>query len=265
MNKTYKDQIGKDIFLTSTPQRIVSLVPSQTELLYYLGLENEVVGITKFCIHPEQWFRNKTRVGGTKTVNTQKVIDLKPDLIIANKEENDKEQVLALAEQFPVWTSDILTLEDSYEMIKSIGEITATQQCAKTLVKELQEKFAVLKHLATPLKTAYFIWYNPLMVAAKNTFIDNILSVAGYQNAFSHLDRYPIISEKELAKSAPDVVFLSSEPFPFKEKHIKKIKKIYPNALVCLVDGELFSWYGSRLLHSYEYLQKLRKDISTSI
>ncbi len=260
--KTYTDQTGRQISLLQRPLRIVSLVPSQTELLHYLGLEEETVGITKFCLHPNDWFRNKTRIGGTKTVDIDKVMALKPDLIIANKEENQKEQILELADKCPLWLSDIVTLEDAYAMIKSVGDLTGTKDKAEDLVQKLKGDFLKItnkdRELAQKKKTAYFIWQNPYMVAGNGTFINEILKIAGFENIFGDQDRYPAIEEEELRKCAPELILLSSEPFPFGDKHIKNFAKICPNATIRLVDGELFSWYGSRLLHTVDYLTKLR-------
>lgn len=262
MKKSYIDQTGRQISLLQKPRRIVSLVPSQTELLHYLGLEEETVGITKFCLHPNDWFRNKTRIGGTKTVDIEKVMALKPDLIIANKEENQKEQILELAEKCPLWLSDIVTLEDAYKMIISVGELTGTEEKAEELVKRLKADFSKIKdankELVQSKKTAYFIWQKPYMVAGNGTFINEILKIGGFENIFANQDRYPEVSEEELKKLNPEVILLSSEPFPFGDKHIKKFAEICPNATIRLVDGELFSWYGSRLLHTADYLAKLR-------
>src|SRR5689334_18071707 len=121
---SFTDQIGRTISLNKTPRRIISLVPSQTELLYDLGLSDEVVGITKFCVHPEEWFRNKPRVGGTKQLNMDIIHHLQPDLVIANKEENVREQVEELASHYPVWVSDINNPDDAYWMMKELGSIT---------------------------------------------------------------------------------------------------------------------------------------------
>ena len=118
------DQMHRKIHLPRFPlRRIISLVPSQTELLYDLGLEEEVVGITKFCVHPPEWFQSKARVGGTKTIHFEKIKALQPDLIIGNKEENEREQIEALAECFPVWMSDIATLEDALDMMLRVGAL----------------------------------------------------------------------------------------------------------------------------------------------
>lgn len=264
-DKTFTDQTGRQITLAQTPRRIVSLVPSQTELLHYLGLETETVGITKFCIHPNEWYKGKTRVGGTKTVDIERVMALKPDLIIANKEENQKEQILELAEKCPLWLSDIVTLEDAFAMIESVGELTEKKEKAMDLVGKLREDFLgienKIKGKANLKKVAYFIWQKPYMVAGSGTFIDEVLKIGGFDNIFGDKERYPEVNEQILRERAPEVILLSSEPFPFRDKHIQKFKEICPSAAIQLVDGELFSWYGSRLLHTSEYLAKLRLGV----
>lgn len=264
-SKTYQDQTGRAVCIPVQPRRIISLVPSQTELLHYLGLEKETVGITKFCVHPADWFHEKTRVGGTKTVATDRVEKLRPDLIIGNKEENQKEQILALARQYPVWLSEVKTLEDAYAMIAEIGTITGTEIKAEELVRELRKRFTELhKQISTdrPRKTvAYFIWQKPLMAAAQGTFINEMLQVGGLTNVFADRGRYPEVTFAELRRHNPEVILLSSEPFPFRDKHIKEFAEICPRAAIRLVDGELFSWYGSRLLHTADYLAKLRESL----
>lgn len=256
--QTFIDMIGCEVLLQSKPKRIVSLVPSQTELLFDLGLENEVVGITKFCIHPEQWFRTKTRVGGTKNVNIEKVAALQPNLIIANKEENTKSDIEALRQIAPVWTSDILTLDDACQMIRQIGLICDKAAQADIINQKIKADFNALPFPnLVDNAVAYFIWFNPLMLAASDTFIDDILSRLGFRNSFAHQARYPEIDWEVLKAQNPDYILLSSEPFPFKEKHIDEFKKCLPNATVLLVDGEMFSWYGSRLQHAVAYFKTL--------
>ena len=245
---------------TSKSVRIISLVPSQTELLHYLGLENEVVGITKFCIHPKKWY--KTRVGGTKQYKMEVIDDLQPTIILGNKEENDKAQILALSEKYPVWISDIKTLEDAYQMILEVGALFQKKEKAEELVKELKAAFGSLPAIDSLTKAAYFIWRKPFMVAGNGTFIHEMMKVAGFENIFSDSARYPQIELSDLAKHQPDVILLSSEPYPFKEKHLEEFRAICPEAQVILVDGELFSWYGNRLLDSAAYFKKLKEMIS---
>jgi ABC-type Fe3+-hydroxamate transport system substrate-binding protein len=247
---------------TSKSVRIISLVPSQTELLHYLGLENEVVGITKFCIHPKEWHQSKIRVGGTKQYKTEVIDDLHPTIILGNKEENDKTQVLALSEKYPVWISDIKTLEDAYQMILEVGALFQKKEKAEALVKELKAAFGNLPVIGSLTKAAYFIWRKPFMVAGNGTFIHEMMKIAGFENVFGHQDRYPQTELSDLAKHQPEVILLSSEPYPFKEQHLEEFRIACPEAQVILVDGELFSWYGNRLLDSAAYFKKLKEIIS---
>ncbi|MBS1645509.1 MAG: ABC transporter substrate-binding protein [Bacteroidetes bacterium] len=241
-------------------QRIVSLVPSQTELLADLGLEDEVVGITKFCIHPKEWFRNKTRIGGTKTIDIEKIKSLKPDLILANKEENVKEQILALEQIAPVYVSDIQTLGEALDMIATIGTLCGKSARAKEIVVEIQNQFQNL-HQAAQRSVAYCIWREPWMWVGKDTFIHDVLIRAGFKNVFAEVPRYPVVGLDALRAKSPEYIFLSSEPYPFKEKHKPEVQKIFPESKIILVDGELFSWYGSRLLQTPEYLTTLIKTL----
>jgi len=255
---TFTDQLKREVVLEKIPARIISLVPSQTEFLFDLGLDNEVVGITKFCVHPDEWFRTKTKVGGTKIYDLEKIKSLNPDLIIGNKEENEQEQIEKLMKEYPVWMSDIKTLDDNYEMIERIGEIVNRKEKANAIVNTIKENFSELQTTNHKLQTAYFIWQKPFIVASKETFINHLMEKCGMENAFINLDsRYPEVSEEQIAKAKPDLILLSSEPFPFKEKHIEVFQKISPSSKIFLVDGELFSWYGSRLIKSPSYFSQL--------
>lgn len=241
-------------------------MPSQTELLYDLGLRDEVVGITKFCIHPDEWFKTKTRVGGTKKINVDIIKQLQPDLIIGNKEENEQTFIEELMQRYTVWMSDIYTLKDAYDMITRIGALVGKQKESIHLKLAIESKFNAFKTerltLNPQAKVAYFIWNKPYMVAGNNTFINEMLSVCGFVNVFDNKSgRYPEISNEELKSANPDVILLSSEPFPFAEKHIKQFKDICPTAKIMIVDGELFSWYGSRLLKTPDYFMKIKKEI----
>jgi iron complex transport system substrate-binding protein len=244
-----KDQMGRTLELENPPKRIVSLVPSQTELLSYFGLEKEVVGITKFCIHPKDWFHSKMRVGGTKNITIQKVVDLKPDLIIANKEENTKEDIELLQEVAPVYVSDINTVEDALGMMKDIGLLTRKEQLAVDLIDEIQEDFEHFPSYSGSV--LYLIWRDPYMVCGTDNFISAILKKIGFNNVIES-PRYREISKEEIMEMNPDYIFLSSEPYPFSEDHLVEFKEL-SDAKIVLVDGEMFSWYGSRMLKMKKY------------
>jgi ABC-type Fe3+-hydroxamate transport system substrate-binding protein len=254
----FTDQLNRTISLDHPPRRIISLVPSQTQLLHALGLEKEVIGITKFCVHPDSWFRHKTRVGGTKDIRSDIIQSLQPDLIIANKEENQQQQIEELAANYPVWISDIATLEDALTMIKALGTLTGKTQEALSLTDRIGQQFQELTPLhPMSLRTAYFIWRAPWMVAGGDTFIHHMLQQCGLSNIFAGENRYPTITLDELADRRCELALLSSEPYPFRDKHIAEIREVLPAASIRLVDGEMFSWYGSRLLESPAYFRQL--------
>ncbi len=305
------DQLGRIISISGKPQRIISLVPSQTELLFDLGLEKEVAGITKFCVHPAEWLRNKTIIGGTKTVKLEVIHKLRPDLIIANKEENVQAQVEELAKHYPIWVSEVNTLANALHMISELGRITSTNEKATIIIKEIEQRFNELEIIkarskepgiskkelkkespieggkenqdnlierfspnaglpfigsaltpsdskpATNNSTAYLIWKDPYMTAGGDTFINDMLQYCGLSNAFSLLSRYPVISIDQLQTSHLQFLLLSSEPYPFSSKHIEELQQQLPATKIKLVDGEMFSWYGSRLLQSPMYFKEL--------
>lgn len=272
---TCTDQLGRNVELSQyPPKRIISLVPSVTELLHDLGLENEVVGITKFCVHPQSWFRNKTRIGGTKNININKIRSLAPDLVIANKEENVEEQVNVLSSIAPVWVSDIDTFEDALDMIRSVGILTRKKDKAEDIIAQIKASFRALQlpdlintnaspetSNQTYATCCYLIWRNPYMTVGGDTFISDMLHKCGLNNVFEHERRYPAITLEQAAAANPQLVLLSSEPYPFKQQHIDEIKAALPHAVVLLVDGEIFSWYGSRMLHAAQYFHELRDII----
>jgi ABC-type Fe3+-hydroxamate transport system substrate-binding protein len=332
--------------------RIVSLVPSITELLSDLGLEEEVVGITKFCIHPEHWFRTKRRVGGTKTADVESILALRPDLVLANREENVREQIEALEDLVPVYISDVNDLTSALAMIREVGRLTGREERAAGLVESIRTGFEELKRpigvhakfsewlaadvaipprpgmpvgravgrpgagagaagagsagagpagagaagagaagagsagagpegwgagsqrpgsgagvdigrwaLTEPIPCAYFIWRNPWMVAGGDTFINDMLERAGFINVFRGLTRYPTIDADTLSASGCRLVLLSSEPYPFREKHVSEFRAVVPNARVWMVDGEMFSWYGSRMTYMPLYFNYLKSKL----
>ncbi len=252
------DQCGRQVNMPRLPRRIVSVVPSQTELLYDLATEGEIVGITWFCVHPADRVKNATKVGGTKNLKIDEIRSLSPDLIIANKEENTREQIEELAKEFPVYVSDVYDLASALEMIRAIGKITGSSKNAETLAGQIEQAFTRLS-VQKPAnnRVLYLIWRKPWMATGGDTFISVMLKAAGFENAIGHQKRYPELSDQEIRELNPDQVFLSSEPYPFKEKHLAECRELVPQAQVRLVDGEMFSWYGSRLLKAAPYLEWL--------
>lgn len=257
------DQLGRTLELNTVPKRMVSLVPSLTELIVDLGLESQLVGLTKFCVHPEYLRREKTRIGGTKQLKVDKIHELAPDFILANKEENTPDSIKQLSENIPIYVSDINTISDLYELIVDLGTIFNCSDQATALNDQLQSKITnfnyLIKNKPKP-RIAYFIWREPWMVAANATFIDYLLQLSGFVNVYAHTSRYPEVTLDELNALKLDYIFLSSEPFPFSEKHFSEFP-LKPDK-ICLVNGEYFSWYGSRLLHSFDYFLELRQQLN---
>lgn len=241
--------------------RIVSLVPSITELLYHLGLQQETVGITKFCVHPEEWHHSKQRVGGTKNIHIETIKVLRPTLIIASKEENVKEQVEELERFCQVLLTDVGDFEDALQMIRTIGALTGKIQSASSIISQIKNEFDDLgKHES--FTAAYLIWKEPWMAVGGDTFIHAMMQKAGFKNVTGGQFRYPEITIEQLQAIQPQYIFLSSEPYPFKEQHVTILQEQFPFSKVVLVDGEMFSWYGSRMLQAAPYFKALRSSIT---
>lgn len=260
------DQLGRKIHLEKIPTRIVSIVPSQTEYLFSLGLEERVVGITKFCVHPDAWFRSRTRVGGTKNLDLDLIKSLKPDLILANKEENTKDQVEWLANDFPVWTSNIETYQEALDMMTEVGRLVRKEDEANRIVAQVQAELAFYQKPSAPIRVAYLVWHNPLYTISGRTFISNWLEQLGMENVFASRTeaRYPLVTLEQIADAKPDFLLLASEPFPFKQKHVESFEAKLPGIAPVLVDGQMLSWYGSRMALAPKAVQYLvKRPIST--
>ena len=234
------------------PRRIVSLVPSLTEALADLGLDDETVGLTRFCVHPDGWKWRKAVVGGTKTVDVARVLALAPDLVVANREENERAPVEAIAAAgVPVWVSDIATVADTAAALRDLGRITGRGAEGERLAAGIEAAFAVPEALPEApretVRAVYLIWRDPWMTVGADTIISDVMARGGLDNAFGDRLRYPAVTADEIAAAAPRVVLLSSEPYPFADKHIAEVQALAPGAAVALVDGEAFSWYGPRL------------------
>lgn len=243
--------------------KVVSLVPSITEALFDLGLtEHEVVGRTKFCIHPAEKVKHVAVIGGTKNINIDKIRALQPDLILANKEENIKEQVEALMDDFKVIVTNVETLEDNYYLLKNLGKLLNKEDLAQAFNLKIYE---VLNQAVSSsrLKAAYLIWNNPYMTVGSDTFIHKILAEIGFENLFKDRKRYPEITTEDLAGA--DLIMLSSEPFPFKEKHIEELRKVYPDKKIMIVDGEAFSWYGTHIAKCGDYFKELIHEVNAKV
>lgn len=230
------------------PARIVSLVPSLTEALWALDLDAETVGVTRFCVHPADWKTRKTIVGGTKGTDPARVLALAPDLVVANREENDRAPVEALAAAgVAVWLSDIATVSDALAALRDLGRVTDRAARADALAGRIADAFDAAQPPARPVRAVYLIWRDPWMTVGADTIVHDVLARGGISNAFGDRTRYPVVTPDEIRAADPDVVLLSSEPFPFAARHVAEVQALAPRARVALVDGEAFSWYGPRL------------------
>ncbi len=238
-------------------KRIVSAIPSITELLFYLGLNEQVVGITPFCVHPQQWHTSKQRIGGPKKLHVEDIISLKPDLVIAGKEENIKEQIEAIANHAPVFLTDVITIEDALKMIDDVSVLTGMHNRGCELIKQIKTAMDSFKPIAIR-KAVYVIWKAPYMCVGGDTFIHYMMGMAGFINVFAQQLRYPVISVEDMINSGAEIIILSSEPYPFKEIHAAELRALLPQHIkIILADGEMFSWYGSRMLEAVDYFKAL--------
>lgn len=240
--------------LPTAPQRIVSLCPSQTELLYALGAGSRVVGRTTWCIHPAPQVQQATSVGGTKKVNIKKLQALEPDFILCEMEENTPAMVKQLEAIAPTYVTKVETVGDALAMIHTIGQLLHTVAAAAELVRQIQYAWAHLPQ-ALPKRTAYLIWKDPWMLVGQPTYIGSVLEHIGLVNVAAPMkSRYPSVELHELKRLEPELVLLSSEPFEFRQSHLDLLSEELPRTQLELVDGEAFSWYGSRMLPAAQYL-----------
>jgi ABC-type Fe3+-hydroxamate transport system substrate-binding protein len=258
----FTDQTGRQVF-AGQATRIVSLVPSITELCAALGLEQEVVGITRFCVAPPDWYRSKTRIGGTKNPDTEKIIALRPDMVLANKEENTASDIETLTRAgIPVWVSDIRNLAQAIGMMRDVGKLTGRGREAAALMQAIEVLLGAAP--PAPVSAVCLVWWNPMMIAGEDTFIHAMMEAAGFQNALTglHTSRYPEVTDVQLIAASPRVLLLPSEPFPFSEKHVAHFRALLPAAEVVRVPGEFLSWYGSRMITAIPHLRRLSETLA---
>jgi ABC-type Fe3+-hydroxamate transport system substrate-binding protein len=256
--------IGRELTVPKEINSIVSLVPSITEFLYHIGLGDKITGRTVFCTEPKDLVINAKNIGGTKKVRYADIELLNPDIIICNKEENSEEIVDTLSQKHCTWVSNIKTLDDAYKMMLDLGKLFNKTSDTRLLVEEIKNSFENSK-IYKQYTCLYLIWRKPYMSVGNDTFIHHLMSKAGFYNILRGETRYPELEAEQIAELRPEVVFLSSEPYPFSEKHIEEIKNILPASKIIMVDGDLFSWYGSRLRYSQPYFNELQRRIHRGI
>jgi ABC-type Fe3+-hydroxamate transport system substrate-binding protein len=250
------DASGVALELSATPRRIVSLIPSTTELLCALGLAEALVGVTVYCVEPRDVVRGKTRVGGEKDPDIAAIRTLAPDLVVANVEENRREDVDALrAAGIPVWVTFPRTVAEGLAMIGDLGEVTGARAPARALLDALEPLYERARSRAArraPVSVFYPIWRRPWMTIGGDTYVHDLLATCGGANVFADHTRYPTVTLDEMAAKAPDIILLPDEPFRFRRAHLADFDA-YPavpavrGRRIHLVDGKLFSWHGPRL------------------
>lgn len=263
------DHLGREVIFSFPPQRIVSLCPSQTETLVELGLLSHLVGRTRYCVRPRTALKAVPTVSGTKTFTTVEISALRPDLVIAEKEENPKDRVLDLVTaSIPVYVTDVSDLKTARKMILDLGGLTGTRARAEHLVSECDRTLSETRGTFSKMTALYLIWRNPWMAAHEHTYIHAVLEHLGFENAcrpFSmarpDAGRYPALSAEDMRILDPDVVFLPSEPFPFRDRHAAEIREILPRTTVLLIDGEPMSWYGARMRELKSFAHSLRENL----
>lgn len=255
------DAIGQEHRpLQGTVPRIVSLVPSITELLCDLGLAPLMVGRTGFCIHPADTVRDIPKVGGTKDVNVEKIRRLAPTHLVVNIDENEKPTVEALAQWVPhVIVTHPLAPRDNLELYRLLGGIFERERQAEAMCAAFEEEYAALEAApkGLPQTLLYCIWKDPWMTVARDTYIANMMALAGWNSWQAPDDaRYPAFQWSDAVGHAIDGVLLSTEPYRFTEAHADALEKQVGKP-VQLIDGEMMSWYGSRAIRGLRYLREL--------
>ncbi|MFU8859951.1 MAG: helical backbone metal receptor [Cyclonatronaceae bacterium] len=242
-----------------TPRRIISLVPSLTELIFHLGLGHRLVGRTRFCVHPRLEVDRVAAIGGTKNPRLEKIRSLNPDIVIANREENRKEDVDAISEYTRVLVTDISTVDEALREMQRIGTALGRKPQTTALVDDIR-KVIPTEDGRKPVRTLYLIWRDPWMAAGGDTYIHDVMKTFGLQNVCADKKRYPQLTGEAIRDLAPELILLSSEPYPFGEKHVREMTGVAGKSTIALADGEWFSWYGPRMLPSFRSLANWRHN-----
>ncbi len=226
-----------------------------------MGLEKNIVGITQFCKHPFQLKSTKTIVGGTKNVGVELIKSLNPDFILCSKEENTEEIVSELEVLAPVFVADVTSIETNIDLINRLGKLLYCQTNACNLIDKIKFQLADFKLFTRYLprkKVAYFIWKNPWMAAGGNTYINEVLKLNNFINVYENKDRYPTVDLNLIRKEGnPKIIFLPTEPYAFSDEDAFEIGRHSNHSNTIFIEGEYFSWYGSRLLKALPYFKKM--------
>ncbi len=265
-----KDDLGREHVFATPPRRIVSLVPSLTETIVFLGAKEKLVGITDYCIRPEGTLAAITRIGGTKNPDIAKILSLPPDLVIANKEENEKRHIEALEREVPVFLTYPRSVQDTAKTVRDLGIILEAENTAERFTSAIAAFLHSIKSdppFSQPLRTACMVWRNPWMAAGPDTYASNLLGVFGFENVVPDLEnRYPKMTLDAVLERKPDVILLPDEPYDFGDEDKAFVAdflgKRNATSRVELIDGAYLTWFGSRTLEALVYLKGIRRRLA---
>ena len=268
---TVVDALGRTLVVEARPQRIVSLVPSLTEALFAFGLDGEIAGITRFCTEPRDGVADKTKVGGTKSLDIGKIAKLGPDLVIASAEENNVADVSSLIDSgLPVFVTLPTSVEGAIEILRQLAAMTESTPAAQPIITEAKEALASARAANArrePLRVFCPVWRKPYMTVGRGTYINDVIACCGGRNIFGEeIDRYPQVELKQVAALDPEVILLPSEPYRFEKKHKSELRA-FPevtavrNDSIFLVDGKMLCWYGPRIGRSLRELNGLLDSV----
>ena len=253
----FRDASEATLVLSAAPRRIVSLVPSITEILFALGVGDAVAGCTIYCTHPPEGVAAKARVGGEKNPALEAIRALGADLVIANVEENLREHVLALRGWgIPVYVTYPRTVADGVRLVRELGAVTGAAERGTAIADALEADLArALAARGSGARARVFcpIWRRPYMAVGGDTYANDMLSVCGGDNVFAGAARrYPTVTLEDVAAAAPDVILLPDEPYRFRRVHVEDFAPFPDMPAVArgkihLVDGKLLTWYGPRI------------------
>lgn len=264
------DAIGQRHSRAQGEVRIVSLVPSLTELVFDLGLGQHLVGRTGFCVHPRERLRDVPKVGGTKDVDLERVRALRPTHLIVNIDENEKPTVDALRADVPaILVTHPVEVEDNLEVYRLFGHVFSCESRAQPLARALETALADVRAARfVPARVLYLIWRRPWMTVGAQTYIARMLATVGLEAVSPPSgQRYPEVDLERFGPDRFDAVLLSSEPYRFTEAHARELEAdpVLGGRPVETIDGEMTSWYGSRAIAGLRYLAAFRRALDVRL
>ncbi len=255
MSRLQSDDLGREVLIPEQPQRIISLCPSVTYSLIKLGCRNQLAGRTRYCIHPKEEVAGIPVVGPVQGFSMDAVHALNPDLILAVKEENAKDEVLKLSEAYPVFVFDVKDVRQNADHLLKLGLLCGREEEAAEIVRSFPDKAMPKKSV----QSLYLIWKDPWMGVGANTYTGSVLSFFGLPQKAHFTEAYPKLSGQDFRGA--DLIMLSSEPFHFQEHHRKELQALYPDKNIILVEGEMFCWFGAWFANTESYLKSVLRDI----